>query len=44
MWTWSLPGRAEVGDGLRCIHVLRELGFADGDFVDYAGLLDLRSC
>lgn len=32
----------EVGDGLRCIHVLRELGFTDDDFVDYAGLLGLR--
>ena len=33
----------EVGDGLRCIHVLRELGFVDGDFVDFAGLLGLKS-
>jgi histidinol phosphatase-like PHP family hydrolase len=33
----------EVGDGLRCIHVLRELGFVDGDFVDFAELLGLKS-
>jgi len=33
---------AEVGDGLRSIHVLRELGFRNSDFVDVAGLLDLK--
>jgi histidinol phosphatase-like PHP family hydrolase len=34
---------AEVGDGLRCVHVLRSLGFTDRDFVDYAGLLALKT-
>ncbi len=32
----------DVGDGLRCLYVLQELGFADEDFVDYAGLRRLR--
>ena len=33
---------AEVGDGMRCIHVLRELGFTNSDFVDFAGLIGLK--
>jgi histidinol phosphatase-like PHP family hydrolase len=28
----------QVGGGLRCIHVLRELGFCDDDFVDFEGV------
>ena len=34
---------AEVGDGLRSYHVLCELGFTDGDFVDFAGLMALKN-
>ena len=34
---------AEVGDGMRSIHVLRELGFTNSDFVDYAALIGLKT-
>ena len=34
---------AEIGDGLRSIHVLRELGFDNSDFVDFAGLMALKN-
>ena len=28
---------------MRSIHVLRELGFANSDFVDFAALIDLKT-
>ena len=34
---------ADVGGGLRAVHVLRELGFTEDDFVDYAGLMALKN-
>ncbi len=32
----------ELGSSLRCSYVLASLGFTDGDFVDYRGMMGLR--
>lgn len=33
----------ELGNGLKCLHVLHELGFKSDDFVDFSGLMNLKS-
>jgi histidinol phosphatase-like PHP family hydrolase len=34
---------SEVGSGLKCIHILHELGFKDDDFVDFSKLMNLKN-